>query len=127
MGDASGTDQGRGAIDPKARGIVDRGTGDLLAEVVSRPSEAELRRQDYLDAYRAGMILAYTEESLARDDIPTLLIYARQSADRISESHGPRTDYASAINLLTLYSHLLTRAQVSARDKDGTLLYQDRF
>ncbi len=126
MGGPSGKDRDAGVLDAQARGVADRGTENRIASATPGPSEAELRHADFRDAYREGMITRYTDESLAKEDISTLVIMARQASVGVSEGWGPRTMYAYATNLLTLYAHLLDRARASVRDKDGALLTTQR-
>ena len=127
MGGPSGTSRDAGSLDAKARGIVDPGTESRIASIDDEDSVKELRRADFRDAYREGMISRFTDESLADEDIFTLLIRARQAADGIVAGWGPRTQYAHATNLLALYAHLLDRARASPRDRDGTLLTKQRY
>jgi uncharacterized membrane protein YgcG len=126
MGGPRGTSRDSVILDAKARGIADAGKANRIAKIDAEAPDAELGRADYRDAYRAGMISPLTDESLASQEIEILLVRARQMVDGIKGGWGPRTQYANATNLLTLYVHLLDRARVSARDRDGALLTKSR-
>jgi hypothetical protein len=122
MGGPNGTSRDVEILDATARGVADAGTENRIAAIDAKASDADLRRADFRDAYREGLITRYAEEALAKEEISTLLLRARQASVGVSEGWGPRTMYAHATNLLTLYAHLFDRARASPRDKDGALL-----
>lgn len=109
-------DLGNDARGTSETGVADRGLR----------SDAEERRAYLLDAYRSALTKLVSDEELAEEDIPALLVMAQGMAGALGERElGPRTRYLYAANLLTIYKHLVRRAAASARDRDGVLLYTD--
>jgi len=127
MGAPGAVDNEYASPDVAARGIAGRGTETPAVADRGLPDEAEQRRADYLDAFRASLTQLFTDTELARDDVSIVLVRARGMEGNLAEGHGPRTAYVNAANLLTVYLHLVQRAAKSARDRDGALLETDSW